>query len=104
MFCSPTRFIFPRSLIRSPAQRAGQAGKKYRVSVGSADLDATVFDTGAFCFGTGLPCDVGYQYRTYNMGIVDLPEAGPYKLQIKPTGTSDLDLMYLKSIELTPLA
>jgi alpha-L-fucosidase len=78
-------------------------GGKYRVSVGSVPLEATVVNTGAFCFDIGLPCETGYEYRTYNIGIVDLSEAGQYKLTIRPASTAGHDLMYLKSIELTPL-
>jgi alpha-L-fucosidase len=85
------------------AQEQWQVGKKYGVSVGSEALEAAVVDTGAFCFDTGLPCETGYQYRTYNIGIVNLSEAGQYKLTIRPAGTTGHDLMYLKSIELTPL-
>ena len=78
-------------------------GGKYRVSVGSVPLEATVVNTGAFCFDIGLPCETGYEYRTYNIGIVDLSEAGQYKLTIRPASAAGHDLMYLKSIELTPL-
>ena len=73
------------------AQEEWQGGK-YRVSVGSAPLEAAVVNTGAFCFDIGLPCETGYQYRTYNIGIVDLSEAGQCKLTIRPASTAGHDL------------
>jgi alpha-L-fucosidase len=78
-------------------------GGKYRVSVGSAPLEATVVNTGAFCFDLGRPCETGYQYRTFNIGTVDLSEAAEYKLTIRPASTVGHNLMYFKSIELTPV-
>lgn len=78
-------------------------GRKYRVSVDSASLEATVLNTHAYCGDTGLPCEAGFQYRTYNIGIVDLPIAGQYKLVINPVTSAGHSLMYLKSIQLTPL-
>ncbi len=85
------------------AQVERQVGKKYRVSVGPENIEAAVVDTGAFCFLSGLPCKTGYQYRTYNIGIVNLSKAGRYQLTIRPAASADGDLMYLKQIELTPL-
>ena len=78
-------------------------GVKYRLSVGSAALEDTVFDTGAYCFDLGGPCEPGFQYRTYNAGIVDLSQAGEYKVAIRPAVRIGHNLMYLKSIELTPV-
>jgi len=82
------------------AQKEWEGGK-YRVSVGSASLEAAVFDTDAYCFDL-RPCEPGYHYGTYNIGIVDLSGAGQYKLTIRPASTIGHDLMYLKSIELAP--
>jgi hypothetical protein len=80
-------------------------GGKYRVSVGSASLEATVFDTDSsileYCFVLH-PCQPGYHYQTFNIGSVDLSEAGQYKFTIRPASTVGHDLMYLKSIELAP--
>jgi alpha-L-fucosidase len=84
------------------AQKEWEGGK-YRVSVGSESLEETVFDTGACCFYEGSPCGKAYEYRTFSIGIVDLSEAGECKLTIRPTSTVGHNLMYLKSIELTPL-
>jgi alpha-L-fucosidase len=78
-------------------------GGKYQVSVGSAPLEAMVVNTGAFCFDLGRPCETGYQYRTFNIGTVDLSEAAEYKLMIRPASTVGHNLMYFKSIELTPV-
>jgi hypothetical protein len=83
------------------AQKEWEGGK-YRVSVGSASLEARVVDTGAYCFDLGRPCEAGYQYQAYNIGIVDLSEAGEYKLTIRPASALGHNLMYFKSIELMP--
>jgi alpha-L-fucosidase len=76
-------------------------GGKYRVSVGSASLEATVFDTGGYCFYL-LPCEPGFHYQTVNIGSVDLSEAAEYKLTIRPASRVGHNLMYFKSIELIP--
>jgi alpha-L-fucosidase len=78
-------------------------GGKYRILVGSTSLETTVVNTGAFCFDIGRPCETGYEYRAFNIGTVDLSEAREYKLTIRPTSNVGHGLMYLKSIELTPL-
>jgi hypothetical protein len=83
------------------AQKEWEGGK-YRVSVGSASLEATVVDTGAYCFDLGGPCERGYKYHAYNLGTVDLSEAGEYKLTIRPASVLGHNLMYFKSIELMP--
>ena len=93
------------------AQKEWEGGK-YQVSVGTASLEATVFYTRYFAiegpFGClplltteCLPRD--YHYQTLNIGTVDLSEAGDYKLTIRPASRVGHNLMYLKSIELTPL-
>jgi len=84
------------------AQKQWQGGK-YQVSLGSTTLEDTVFDTGAYCFDRGEPCESGFQYRTYNAGIVDLSQAGEYEVTMRPASRIAHNLMYLKSIELTPL-
>jgi hypothetical protein len=71
--------------------------------MGSASLETTVVNTGAFCFAQGRACETGYEYRAFNIGTVDLSEARQYKLTITPTSNVGHCLMYLKSIELTPL-
>jgi alpha-L-fucosidase len=76
-------------------------GGKYQVSAGSASVEATVFDTGAYCGHDG-PCLPGFHYQTVNIGFVDLSEAGEYKLTIRPASRIGHDLMYFKSIELFP--
>jgi hypothetical protein len=69
--------------------------------VGSASLEATVFDTGGYCFYL-LPCEPGFHYQTVNIGSVDLSEAAEYKLTIRPASRVGHNLMYFKSIELIP--
>ena len=83
------------------AAEAEWEGGKYQVSVGSASFETTVVNTGAFCFDEGLPCKTGYEYRAFNIGTVDLSQAGEYKLTIRPTSEAGHYLMYLRSIELT---
>jgi alpha-L-fucosidase len=85
------------------AQKEWEEGK-YRVSVGSASLEARVVDTGAYCFvlGVGRPCEAGYHYQAFNIGTVDLSEAGEYKLTIRPASALGHNLMYFNSIELMP--
>jgi alpha-L-fucosidase len=78
-------------------------GGKYRVSVGSASLEETVLDIGAYGCDQEGPCERGFHFRAFNAGIVDLPEAREYKLRIGPASRVGQNLMYLKSIELAPL-
>jgi alpha-L-fucosidase len=79
------------------------AGGKYRVSVDSTTLEKTVVDTGASCLPSqGHPCEQPYRYRTLNIGVVELPKAGQYKLTIGPASAMGHDMMYLRSIELIP--
>ena len=79
-----------------------QKGGKYRVSVGSASLEGRVEDTGAYCYDLGGPCEAGYHYHAFNIGTVDLSEAGEYKLRIRPASALGHNLMYFNSIELLP--
>jgi alpha-L-fucosidase len=81
-------------------------GGEYQVLIGSTSLPATVVDTRAYseeCFGPGSPCERPYHYMTFHVGVVDLPRAGQYDLKIRPTSAVGHDLMYFKSITLTPL-
>jgi alpha-L-fucosidase len=79
-------------------------GTKYRVSVGSASLEDTVFETRYFAIDGPFEHSLRpYHYQTFNIGIVDLSEAGQCKLTIRPASRVGHNLMYLKSIELTPL-
>jgi hypothetical protein len=79
-------------------------GAKYRVSVGSESLEDTVFETRYFAIDGPFEHRLQpYHYQTFNIGIVDLSQAGLCKLTIRPASTVGHNLMYLKSIELTPL-
>jgi alpha-L-fucosidase len=86
-------------------------GGKYRVSVGSASLEATVFYTRYFAIEGPFEClplltteclPRHYHYQALNIGSVDLSEAAEYKLTIRPASRVGHNLMYLKSIELIP--
>jgi alpha-L-fucosidase len=79
-------------------------GPKYRVSVGSASLEETVHETPYFAIEGPPPAPPrSYHYQTFNIGIVDLPQAGDCKLTIRPVSSVGHNLMYFKSIELTQL-
>jgi alpha-L-fucosidase len=85
------------------AQKEWEGGK-YRVSVDSASLEDTVFETRYFAIDGPPEClPRTYHYQTFNIGIVDLSEAREYKLTIRAASRVGHNLMYLKSIELTPL-
>ena len=64
-------------------------GKEYVVSVGAERLTAQVEHTGDW-----------YEYKTFEIGTVDLPEPGRYTLQICPASPSMEDVMYLRSVQL----
>ncbi len=85
------------------AAETQRAGGKYEVSVGSTTLTATVADTAASCLpNLGHPCEQPYQYRAFNIGVVDLPRAGQYSLVIRPSVDVGRDMMHLRSIDLIP--
>jgi hypothetical protein len=44
----------------------------------------------------------GYQYRTFDLGIVRLPKAGAYTVQIKPAAGLGHNLMFFQLLELAP--
>jgi alpha-L-fucosidase len=85
------------------AQKEWEGGK-YRVSVGSASLEATVGDTRYTAISGPFQCLTRFcHFQTFNIGTVDLSQAAEYKLTIRPASRLGHNLMYLKSIELTPL-
>jgi alpha-L-fucosidase len=72
------------------AARDEQQGRAYVVSVGGQQLSAQVQDTGDW-----------YDYQTFSIGTVELPEAGRYTLTIRPANSSEADLMYFKTLQLS---
>lgn len=78
-------------------------GGEYRVMVGSASLQATVFNTVSPGWCSYVhPFQEQFCYQTTNIGFVDLAEAGEYELTIRPASNVGHNLMYLRSIELLP--
>jgi alpha-L-fucosidase len=80
-----------RVRITYAAQQEWQGGK-FRVSIGPDSLTGTVVNTGDW-----------YQYRSFDVGSIELPAAGEYELTIRPESVYQHYLMYLESIELEPL-
>jgi alpha-L-fucosidase len=64
-------------------------GKAWTVSVGSQRLTAQVEHTGDW-----------YEYKTFEIGTIDLPEPGRYTIQICPASPTVGDMMYLQSAQL----
>jgi alpha-L-fucosidase len=73
------------------AAREGWEGSKYVVTIGSQSLTAAVEATGDW-----------YEYRTFDLGSVNLSKAGEYAVSVRPATASDHNLMYFKSLELKP--
>jgi alpha-L-fucosidase len=74
------------------AARNNWGGSKYVVAVGPQCLAAVVEPTGDW-----------YHYRTFDLGTVELLEAGRYTVNIRPAAASDHNLMYFQSLTLEPL-
>ena len=75
------------------AARNDWRGTKYVVGVGSQFLTAAVVPTGEW-----------YEYKTFELGTVNMPKVGEYVVSIWPAAASDHNLMYLQSIVLEPAA
>jgi alpha-L-fucosidase len=73
------------------AARKGWEGSRYVVRIGSQSLAAAVKATGDW-----------YEYRTFDLGSVNLSKAGEYAVSVRPATASDHNLMYFKSLELKP--
>ncbi len=79
-----------KATIRYSAETAW-ANRKYLVTIGDQTLNGVVAATGE-----------GYQYRTFDLGFMDLKKAGAYTVSIRPQDESDRYLMYFQTLELTP--
>jgi hypothetical protein len=77
--------------IRYSARKAWE-NRKYVVAIGSQSLTGVVGATGE-----------GYQYKTFDLGTVEIPRAGEYTLTIRPAADSDRYLMYFQSLLLEPV-
>ena len=67
------------------------AGRKYRISLDGSSLTPTVEHTGEW-----------YEYKVFDIGVIEIPKAGIVPLKISPVANGDNDLMYFKSLELVP--
>jgi len=76
--------------IRYAAQNAW-ANRKYVVTFGSQSLTGVVAATGE-----------GYQYKTFDLGRLEIPKAGAYSVSIRPAAAADRYLMYFQSLQLKP--
>ena len=76
--------------IRYAAQSAW-ANRKYVVTLGSQALTGVVAATGE-----------GYQYKTFDLGYLEIPKAGQYTVSIRPVADADRYLMYFQSLQLEP--
>jgi alpha-L-fucosidase len=77
--------------IRYSAREESQ-GAKYMIRVGNQTVAGTVVPTGE-----------GYQYKTFDLGTVKLSKAGLSTVQIKPAAEYNHNLMFLQTLELTPV-
>ena len=68
------------------------ASAKYVISVGAQTLVNAVQSTGDW-----------YQYKSFDLGTVNIPKAGPYTLNVRPAAQSAHNLMYFQSITLEPV-
>ena len=72
--------------------RSAWANRKYIVAIGGQSLTGMVGATGE-----------GYQYKTFDLGHVEIPKAGEYAVSIRPAEDSDRYLMYFQSLLLEPV-
>jgi alpha-L-fucosidase len=77
--------------IRYSARKAWE-NRRYIVAIGGQSLTGVVGATGE-----------GYQYKTFDLGYVQIPKAGEYTLSIRPAEDSDQYLMYFQSLLLEPV-
>ena len=73
------------------AANAAWSGQPYIVQLGQSQLKAEVEPTG-----------VSYEYKTLPLGTIQIDQPGRVQLSIRPARKLDNDLMYFKSLELTP--
>jgi alpha-L-fucosidase len=67
-------------------------GKKYEITIGKSNIEKSVICTGDW-----------YEYHEFPVCYLDLPEAGEYKLTVRPKVSGNTYLMYLSSITLNPV-
>ena len=77
--------------IRYSAREESQDAK-YMIRVGNQTVAGTVVPTGE-----------GYKYKTFDLGTVKLSKAGLSTVQIKPAAEYNHNLMFLQTLELTPV-
>ena len=66
-------------------------GREFIVDIGSHRLRAKVQGTGDW-----------YEYKSSEIGAIELPEPGRYEVTIRPAAAAEEDLMYFKSMVLRP--
>jgi alpha-L-fucosidase len=67
------------------------ANRSYIIAIGGQSLTGVVGATGE-----------GYQYKTFDLGSVEIPKAGEYTVTIRPAEDSNQYLMYFQSLLLAP--
>jgi alpha-L-fucosidase len=72
--------------------RSAWANRHYVVEIGGQSLTGVVGATGE-----------GYQYKTFDLGSVEIGKAGEYTVRIRPAVDSDRYLMYFQSLLLEPV-
>ena len=73
------------------AATAEWSGQPYVVEVGQTKLQAEVQPT-------GMP----YEYKTISLGTIRISQPGGHRLLMRPAKQLDNDLMYFRTLELTP--
>jgi alpha-L-fucosidase len=74
------------------AARAEWKGGKYSIRIGTQTLNGTVEDTGE-----------DFNYKTFDLGTISLPRAGPITVRIQPAESYEHDLMQFQSLDLSPV-
>jgi alpha-L-fucosidase len=74
------------------AARDEWQGGKYSVTIGTHTLTGVVERTGE-----------DFDYKTFDLGTIALPQVGPITVRIHPTEASEHDLMQFQSLDLSPV-
>lgn len=74
------------------AARSQWARGRFLVALGERQVPAEVQATGEW-----------YQYKSFDLGTVEITKAGEYRVSVRPAAAFDHNLMYFQSLELRPI-
>jgi alpha-L-fucosidase len=72
--------------------RGAWENRRYIVAIGGQSISGVIGATGE-----------GYEYKSFDLGYVQLRQAGEYTVSIRPAEDSDRNLMYFQSLSLEPV-